>query len=251
MKTLPIFVATLLVCYSLNAQKNKKETVHSTVIPITFHGITGKLLNYVAPPGTVNEVVKTQKIGYHPKNDWGLNETVNPNALPKGADKSLQKQYTPTTLNKALTYSFDGIINFSVSPADPAVDVGPNHVVQMTNGPSGSYIRIFNKSGTPIGTQVYFDNFMSLPGGLGDPIVLYDERADRWLLSEFSSSGNNMHVAISTTADPTGTYYTYTFNSPGGFPDYPKYSIWDNEYIITANVGSSDIYALNRTSLLA
>lgn len=251
MKKLPFIVAVLLACNTLHAQKIKKETLEAKIIPVTYHGVTGKLIDYVEPQGTVNEVVKTQKIGYHPKNDWGLNQTVNPNALPKGGDKSLQKHYTPSSLSKALTYSFDGITNFNVSPADPAVDVGPNHVVQMTNGPSGSYIRVFDKTGTPIGSQVYFDNFMGMPGGLGDPIVLYDERADRWLLSEFSSGGNNMHVAISTTADPSGSYYTYTFNSPGGFPDYPKYSIWENEYIITANVGSPDIFALNRTSLLA
>ena len=98
---------------------------------------------------------------------------------------------------------------------------------------------------------VYFDNFMSMAGGAGDPIVLYDERADRWFLSEFSQSGNNLHIAISTTADPTGSYYTYSFNSPGGFPDYPKYSIWENEYVMTANVNTPDIFAMNRADMLA
>ncbi len=221
-------------------------------VPVTFLGETGNLIDYVEPPGTVNEEVKHFKVGYHPKDDWYVHDKVNPHAQPNGPDLSAQKHYPPPAPpTKALTQNFDGITNFNVSPADPTVDVGPNHVVQMTNGPSGAYIRVFTKTGTPIGTQVYFDNFMGTPGGLGDPIVLYDERADRWLLSEFAASSNNMHVAISTTPDPTGSYYTFIVNSPGGFPDYPKYSIWDDAYIITANVGSSDVYALNRTNMLA
>lgn len=225
--------------------------IHATDIPVTFMGVTGNLVDYIEPAGTVNEVVKTLKQGYHPKDDWTLHDKVNPHALPNGPDQSTQKHYPDPAINKVLQQSFDGITNFSTSPADPTVDVGPNHVVQMTNGPSGAYIRIFSKTGTPIGSQVYFDNFMGMAGGLGDPIVLYDERADRWLLSEFSASGNNLHIAISQTPDPSGAYYTFVVNSPGGFPDYPKYSIWEDAYIITANVGSSDVYALDRTSMLA
>src|SRR5947199_411107 len=46
----------------------------------------------------------------------------------------------------------------------------------------------------------------------GDPIVLYDSIADRWLISQFT--GANPYgecVAISTTPDPTGTYNRYFF----------------------------------------
>lgn len=224
--------------------------LRATEIPVIYQGVTGKLVDYVEPAGTVNEPTRSKKIGYY-KKDWPHNENANPNAKPNGMDPALQTQYPAPSSNKALTQNWAAQGYTSVSPADPTVDVGPNHVVQMINGSSGSYIRVYTKTGTPIGSQVYFDNFMGMPGGAGDPIVLYDERADRWILTEFSTSGNNMHVAVSQTPDPSGAYYTYVFNSPGGFPDYPKYSIWDNEYIITANVSSSDIYALNRTALLA
>lgn len=246
-KTLLLFAGIFSLFCGIS-QKN--ETIHAQTIPVVFHGITQKLSDFVEPKNAVNEITKQEKIGYHQKKDWGLNPSVNPNALPKGEDPAWQKENPSPNLNKALTLSWDGIGYSNVNPADPTVDVGPNHVVQMINGPSGAYIQVFNKTGTALTTPVYFDNFMSMPGGAGDPIVLYDERADRWLLSEFSSSGNNMHVAISTTSDPTGTYYTYSFNAPA-FPDYPKYSIWENEYIITANVNTADIYALNRTNLLA
>ncbi|MCJ8292312.1 MAG: PKD domain-containing protein [Flavobacteriales bacterium] len=250
MKKLSLTLALLSVGIFSYAQQ-KADASHSTPVPVTFHGVTGRLDQFVEAPGTVNEITKTEKIGYHPKNDWGGNQFTNPNALPNGDDPVWQQDYAPPAPpTKILGVGWNGMAYTGVNPADPSVDVGPNHVVQMINGGSGSYIQVYSKTGTPIGSQVYFDNFMSLPGGAGDPIVMYDERANRWFLSEFSQTGNNLHIAISTTPDPGGTYYTYSFNSPGGFPDYPKYSIWENEYVMTANVGTPDIFAFNRTVML-
>ena len=203
MKKRLILVAALSLSLAGIGQNNEGG-IKPTIIPIEYHGQTGRLDQYQEPAGTVNEVTKTEKIGYHPKKDWILNETLNPNAKPVGMDPSLQQEYSAPRTTKALSHSWEGIPNQPLSPGDPSVDVGPNHVVQMVNGPSGSQIRIYGKTGTPIGSEVAFDNFMSMPGGGGDPIVLYDERADRWLLSEFASSGNVLHVAISTTADPGG-----------------------------------------------
>ena len=250
MKRQSLLLLTLLST-TISLAQQKDETIYSQSIPITFNGETGRLDQFLESPGTINEITKEEKIGYHPKNDWILNPTVNPNALPQGPDPALQQDYAPpASPTKAATQDWAGIGYTNVNPADPSVDVGPNHVVQMINGSSGAYIRIYTKTGTVLVSQTYFDNFMGMPGGAGDPIVLYDERADRWLLSEFSQTGNNMHVAISTTPDPGGTYYTYSFNAPS-FPDYPKYSIWENEYVITTNENQSTIYALNRTNLLA
>ena len=254
MKKLLFSVAAVLIATTINAQNKQTQSIplQSTLVPINFHGVTGNLSDYVEPQGTINEITKTEKLGVHVKGDWKLHQNVNPNALPNGMDPALQQDYAaPALPTKALTQNWDGMGYTGVNPADPSVDVGPNHVVQMINGSSGSYIQVWNKTGTSLMAPVYFDNFMSMAGGAGDPIVLYDERADRWFLSEFSQSGNNLHIAISTTADPTGSYYTYTFNSPGGFPDYPKYSIWENEYVMTANVNTPDIFAMNRADMLA
>ncbi|HQZ41902.1 MAG TPA: proprotein convertase P-domain-containing protein, partial [Flavobacteriales bacterium] len=122
-------------------------------------------------------------------------------------------------------------------------------VIQMMNGGSGAYFQIFNKAGTSLGARVYYDNFFSTAGGLGDPVVLYDQLADRWLMSEFGASGNHLYVAISTTPDPTGTWYSYDFTTPS-FPDYPKYSVWNGMYMITTNESSCALYALDRTKML-
>lgn len=243
-------ITVLLVPILATAQKTEPvQQISPDLIPVTFHGETGRLDTFKAPKATVNERTKGEKIGYHPKNDWILNENVNPNALPNGWDPVHQKQYNTSGQPKALTQNWAGQGYTGVNPADPSLDVGPNHVVQMINGASGSRIQVFNKTGTSLMAPVYFDNFMSMPGGAGDPIVMYDERADRWVLTEFSQTGNNMHVAVSTTPDPTGTYYTYSFNAPS-FPDYPKYSIWENSYIITTNETTSALYALDRNTML-
>ncbi len=246
--------------YGQNQTKpNNRILLNATEIPVTFHGETVPLRDYREDPNAANNVVKTLKTGYHPKGDWPVNTYDYTNAKPNGLDPVFQTQYAAASATKAPTVNVEGMPAVT-SPADPSLDVGPNHVIQMINHSSGSTFQIWDKSGNTVQGSTIFDNFMASastngnPGwnGGGDPIVIYDERADRWLLSEFESpgSGNALYVAISTTPDPTGSYYTYTISMPS-FPDYPKYSVWEDEYVITANIGSSDVVALNRTDMLA
>jgi hypothetical protein len=245
-----LIVAGLFLVTSVLAQKDNILR-NPTEIPVTFHGETVPLRDYVEDPNAVNEITKTLKEGYHPKEDWILNENVNSLAKPNGDDPAWQQDYAPSAVNsKSLAFSFEGIGFTGVSPSDPCVDVGPNHVIQMINGGSGAYFVVFDKTGNVLANVTYLDNYMGFNGGGGDPIVLYDETADRWLMSEFASGGNVLHVAISTTADPLGNWYTYTYNATN-FPDYPKYSIWNDAYIVTTNENSSAVYALNRTQMLA
>ncbi|MDB4678245.1 T9SS type A sorting domain-containing protein [bacterium] len=245
-----LIVAGLFIATSALAQKDNILR-NPTEIPVTFHGETVPLRDYVEDPSAVNEITKTLKEGYHPKEDWILNENVNPLAKPNGDDPAWQQSYAPSAVsNKSLAYSFEGIGFTGVSPSDPCVDVGPNHVIQMINGGSGAYFVVFNKTGNALTNVTYLDNYMGFSGGGGDPIVLYDEAADRWLMSEFANGGNVLHVAISTSPDPLGNWYTYTYNATN-FPDYPKYSIWNDAYIVTTNENVSAVYALNRAQMLA
>ena len=65
--------------------------------------------------------------------------------------------------------------------------------------------------------------------------MLYDQLADRWLLTQFTTAGPEYWncVAVSTTGDPTGSYYRYAFSTGVNFPDYPKYGVWRDSYVIT------------------
>jgi hypothetical protein len=65
---------------------------------------------------------------------------------------------------------------------------------------------------------------------------------DRWILSQFTTSGLSDPtkpfwncVAVSTTGDPTGSYYRYAFETATFqfFPDYPKYGVWTDSYVLT------------------
>jgi hypothetical protein len=93
----------------------------------------------------------------------------------------------------------------------------------------------------------------------GDPIVLYDEMADRWLLSQFTTRGPEYYncVALSTSGDPLGSYFLYAFSTGENFPDYPKYGVWPDAYYITTREFAPDetyagvgIYAVDRAQML-
>ena len=252
MKRTIALVCSFLFAVGTFAQKGENASISATEIQGSYLGTTINLRDFEEPKDAVNEIQKHHKPGTHPKGDWVHYQKVNPNALPQGIDPLLQDNYAPENSQKILTKNWQGIAYSGVSPADPSLDVGPNHVVQMINGPSGSYIQIWDKNGNSLVNQTYFDNFVNFGAtGAGDPIVVYDERADRWLISEFAPQGQNaLHVAISTTPDPTGSYHKYTYSTPS-FPDYPKYSVWENEYVVTTNENTSAIYVMNRTAMLA
>lgn len=73
----------------------------------------------------------------------------------------------------------------------------------------------------------------------GDPIVQFDKINQRWVMSQFAvgNNPNKQCVAVSTTADATGTFNRYSFTYPvGDFVDYPKMSTWPDGYYVTYNV---------------
>ena len=209
------------------------------------------------PVATEEEMILDREI--NPR--FGLNSTVDPNfpgGILGGVDPLLAVQdSTPLNPQGGFTtpiLSFNGGGFSSVNPPDTVGDVGPNHYIQMINFSGGSYIRIYNKSGTLIAGPTALDSLGtggSCANGLGDPIVLYDEMADRWLLSEFASSGNHLCVYISQTNDPvTTSWYRYDFTTPS-FPDYPKYGVWPDAYYVSTNENNPAVYAMDRTKMLA
>ena len=155
---------------------------------------------------------------------------------------------------RALEQTFDGSGFTGVNPPDPTGDVGINYYIQSINGNSGSIFSVYNKTnGSLVAGPINMETLGSgsCASGAGDPIVLFDDMAQRWLLSEFSSSGNYLCVYISKTSDPvSGGWYAYSFQSPT-FPDYPKYGVGVDAYYVGTNENSPTVYALNRNAMLA
>src|SRR5438477_10782442 len=104
-------------------------------------------------------------------------------------------------------------------PPDTNGAVGPTQYVQMVN----SAVSVYDKSGTRLlGPTAINALFSTLPATArcrldnnGDPVVIYDQLADRWLLSQFAINAGSGPwdecVAVSKTGDATGEYYIYDF----------------------------------------
>ena len=180
-----------------------------------------------------------------------FNSNFNPNVDVKGGPDPLlpiQAAAPPAQPDAFGTpiFNFNGQGYTFVNPPDTVGDVGANHYVQMINATD---VAVYNKT---TGALIQSFALTSLGGcatGNGDPIVLYDQLANRWFLSEFGS-GNALCVFISQTADPLGAYYSYSFTMPS-FPDYPKYGVWPDAYYGTANESSPSAFALDRAKMLA
>lgn len=132
-------------------------------------------------------------------------------------------------------------------PPDPSGAVGPTQYVQAVNA---TPFKVFNKT---TGVQIMAaKNIGTLwtpaTSNDGDPVVLYDKYADRWVLTQFGLTGNKIYIAVSTTPDPAGTYACYTYTS-SAFPDYLKFSIWQDGYYMTSNQGGR-LYVFERAAML-
>ena len=133
-------------------------------------------------------------------------------------------------------------------PFDPTGAAGPNHYIQMINSTT---FKVYNKSTMAVMLTATLGNLWSpATANAGDPIVMYDKTADRWFLAQFgSSTDNKIYMAVSTTNDPTGSYYTYTFVSPQ-FPDYLKFSVWQDGYYMTSNQSTQKVFCFERAKML-
>ena len=159
-------------------------------------------------------------------------------------DGALQTTLAPPAIPAPLQ-SFDGLSNqdnfgifgFRVNPPDPNGEVGPNNYVEMINLVFGVYDKSGNLLLGPVDTGTLWSDFAvpDCTDPSGDPVVLYDQFTDRWILSQFTTRGPEYWncVAVSTTSDPTGSYYRYAFSTGVNFPDYPKYGNWTDSFVIT------------------
>ncbi len=177
---------------------------------------------------------------------------------PQDADPVLQTIVGPPDI-PGTSVSFTGFRSQGATPPDPVGAVGPNHYVAMAN----TRFAVYDKSGTLLMGPSTIKTLWSGFGGNcetrndGDPIILYDQLADRWLLTQFTTRSPYYNcVALSTSGDPTGSYYRWAFTANGNFPDYPKYGMWPDAYYISTREFSGSFvgvgtYAANRTEMLA
>jgi len=212
----------------------------------TFIGETIPLRDW--PTIDPNEATGVKEIKIIP-NNLRRNEKVNADALPLFGDQSRQADFGGIP-SYALEENFDGLTSGEgggFTPPDPTGAAGPNHYIAAVN----VAIKIFDKSGNVLAGPTDLGSFLGSGNNSGDPILMYDQLADRYFVSQFGSAGSSIVLGVSTSPDPTGTYnvYQYIFDS---FPDYPHFSIWPDGYYLTANKGGTNkVYALERDVIIA
>jgi predicted outer membrane repeat protein len=170
----------------------------------------------------------------------------------------------PTTRN------FKGLDSQAVGqgwPPDTNGDVGPTYYIEMVNTGLG----IFRKSDGMMLVQLSLDQFFKAANSgtdcdsknAGNPVVVYDSMADRWIVSDFTTTGPDFYecIGVSRSGDPVaGGWYYYAVHTGTNniFPDNPKLGVWLDGIYMSANLYDDSsiptylgvrLWALNRSDL--
>ena len=195
------------------------------------------------PPGTRDRSWKDGII--RNEENFKINRPYNEDALPDGVDPVLQDYQGKVQQARGPIHNFDGIGNVNgVFPPDTEGDVGTDHYFQMINLSFAIWDKEGNQLYEPVDNSTLWAGFIGPWTGTndGDPIVLYDEVADRWMASQFAINTSNgtywQLIAVSETGDPLGAYYQYAFQFPA-FNDYPKFGVWHDAYYASFNIFGS------------
>ena len=245
-----LVVALLAFSYSATAQEKHQATRVGTMsAPILVPSIADQMKD-----GTVKYADNTPQLG-HAKGKASSN-VVPGKGAPTGPDPlvALQRNavQTPTRMPNLV---FTADIS-QATPSDPTGAAGVNQYMAAWN----SAFRIFDKNGNPESPELALGTIF--PGNnIGDPIIFFDADVDngpgepkgRFVITEFDSAPNGFNVAVSNTADAmTTTWNVYTTGfGTGAFPDYTKFSVWGDSYIVTANINATErVFAVERDEMI-
>ena len=242
MKLKHYFFVVIAIVFGLQAnaqQQGVSGPVDSGILadPVYVPSIAEQLRN-----GTFVPADNTPTEG-RPKRQYG--NRIVPGKGSVGVDPVLQTE-APTRQSNPPLLTFEADIS-QATPSDPTGAVGPNHYLAAWN----SAFRIFDKSGNPLTPEASLATIF--PGNaIGDPIMIYDQMADRFLITEFDANPNGFNVAVSTGPDPVNDgWHVYTTGfGTGQFPDYTKFSVWPDGYYVTANIGTRRVFAVEREKMI-
>jgi PKD repeat protein len=133
-----------------------------------------------------------------------------------------------------------GAYTVRAAPPDTIGAVGKDHYIQAVN----IHYSIFDKAthavlaGPLPGNATWTGiNHPCARTNDGDPVVLYDQAADRWIFTQLSYSEGVYFqcISVSKTADPTADYWLYAFDWGTYLNDYPKMGVWSDAYYLSTN----------------
>jgi hypothetical protein len=241
-----------------HSSKNDVSAKLRTIKPIPVTARSGKMV-------PVLPIVQPQANRTNPGVQSRTNSGVQSRAGPVVQNKLAAPHIPAAQLN------FDGIsfpgVNCICAPPDPNGAVGATQYVQMVN----TALQVFDKTtgASVLGPESIETLWSGFGGpcetsGEGDPIVTYDQIANRWVVSQLALFPPSYEcVAVSTTSDATGTWNRYAFDLGStfgnNFYDYPKLSVWPDAYYLSYNIfnasGTTFLgpqpFALDRSAMLA
>ncbi len=250
------------------AQGSKLDPQRNVQVGSSYHNDVSRPMRDL--PVSTNADVRQE--GEHEANE---NPKV-PYRHRDGSDPVIQSRHATSALQllapniPAAILNFDGIpfpgVGCNCAPPDTNGAVGTTQYVQIVN--EGYQVFDKNTGASVLGPKSISSVWTGFGGvcetsGHGDPVMLYDHLANRWVISQFAGvSGGPVTdecVAVSTTADATGTYNRYGFHLGTNFFDYPHLSVWPDAYYMSMNVfnaaGTSYLgpqpFAFDRTKMLA
>ena len=235
-------------------------------------------LPYIPP----SEEIEERRLTRHPRPETGAPPPISGFARFQSL---LEAILAPVPAMPGPVLTFDGMnssgpngSNCSCLPPSAIGDVGPNHYIEAVN----VAFRVFDKNGNPLAPVTTFNSlFAPLPDDTpcgnnqnrGDPFVLYDHIANRWVVSDFAfpsfpGSGPFYEcIGVSKTGDPvSGGWWLYALQvdpaHPNQLGDSPKFALWNNPqpggaYIFTVDLFTDfdtfngvRVFALDRASMI-
>ena len=232
----------LLCLFAISIGYSQEKIPAKFTKTATLLRVSAPLSSYAKQKDTIVDASTVAKI----RNNMRNAPKTNPDALPLHGDPVVQTK-NPVRAPQDVLLSFDGIdVNEGQAvPPDPTGAAGPNHYVHAVN----RVIKIYDDEGLLLDGPILLGDFFENGISDGDPIVMYDQLANRWFISEFYDADDALLIAISTTGNPLGNYNIYQFDL-SSFPDYPHYAVWPDGYYLTANKNGDVGYVLDRVAML-
>jgi hypothetical protein len=219
------------------------------------HDTSGPLAQLAAGAGSPSKQADREMAEPRPTRD----------ALASGRADAVAAPLAGTLDGVSTVIGFDGqsaadnrrVFGFAFVPPDTNGAVGAAQYVQMVNVTIAVYSK--RDGALQLGPAPIHSLWRGF-GGLcenggesatysdgGDPVVLYDHLAGRWMVSQLqfdeTFTQTAQCVAISTSSDATGSYHRYEFDFGLNFPDYPKFGIWPDAYYNSINVYRGKTFA--------
>lgn len=237
MKKTTILFFALLIGGAVNAQTQEQEVV---IRQGNYLGLSEEMRNLPQVPD--DQMVYENDEGENVHERRKRPEAVDPTALPVKYDPVRQ-----TNQEKANEINIGvNVAGMSGSfPPDPTGAVSDSFYVQAVN----TAYKVYNKDGTNASAPTQLSSLWPGSSNSGDPIVMFDRQADRFVITQFQTGSNEILFAVSQTSDPRGAYHLYEFSFPS-FPDYPKYSVWSDGYYMTSNTYTENVVAFEREKMI-